>query len=163
MCKDLNSWPLCTTASNWDTITLEQLVSEKRCILPGQKVSMALKLAASLLQLKMSQWLRTAWTNQAIRFFRRSPQAIDVEQPLIPQIFSDLNLEGGDSELEKRPKPMFLDLGILLLEIWNQETFTDWANKCQNTANITDIMRAGQCSPNSIRIVFGRFPIKMVF
>ena len=144
-CKDLSAWPRCTmtTTGNWNTITLEQLVSEKRRIFPGQKVSMALKLAASLLQLKTSQWLRTAWTNQAICFFHKSPQTVDVEQPLIPQTFSNPNPEHGDSESEKRPKPMFLELGILLLEIWNQETFENWANERHQIANITDIMRAG--------------------
>ena len=48
-----------------------------------------------------------------------------------------------DSEPERGPKPMFLELGILLLEIWNQETFSNWAKTSQQVENITDVARLG--------------------
>jgi hypothetical protein len=139
-CEDLDTCPLCTTTSSWDTINLEQLVSQKRRLLPGQKVSMALKLAASLLQLKTSQWL-TVWTNQAIHFVRTSSQ-VQVEQPLIPQIFSHFNSRGWDKQLGKRPRPVFREPGILLLEISNEQTFADWANERHKIENIAEDQRA---------------------
>ena len=105
---------------------------------------MALKLAASLLQLKTSQWLKAVWTDKVIHFPHKCPQNVDVEQPLIPQIFSSDNPgDRVDSEWERRPKPMFLELGILLLEVWNQDTFANWAKASQKVEEITDIMRPG--------------------
>jgi hypothetical protein len=140
-CEDLDSCSLCTTTSSWDTINLEQLVSQKRRLLPGQKVSVALKLAASLLQLKTSQWL-TAWTNQAIHFLRVSSHTIEVEQPLIPQIFSCLDPRSLDPQSGKLPRPMFRELGILLLEVANEVTFTSWAKERRDTENISEDERA---------------------
>jgi hypothetical protein len=70
-------------------------------------------------------------------FLPTTPHAIEVEQPLIPQLFSNEKQE----EEEKCPKSMFLELGILLLEIWNEKTLEEWTKENHPTTPVTEYTR----------------------
>jgi hypothetical protein len=67
-----------------------------------------------------------------------------MDQPLILRIFGSLDAgRDYDPESEKRPRLMFRELGILLLEIWNAETLASWANSCLQIQHMQDVMRLG--------------------
>jgi hypothetical protein len=133
--------------TTWDIINLEQLLSSQRRISPRQKVKLALKLATSLLQLRTSQWLQSSWSSQAIYFPKVTPAGdtyrIEVDQPLVLQSFSD-TIQGTPSE--QKPKLMFLELGILLMEIWNGQSFAAFAKTRYQIEHIHPIMRQGIAS-----------------
>jgi hypothetical protein len=130
--------------TTWNTVSFEQLLSSQKRILPRQKVRLALKLAASLLQLKTSQWLCATWSNQAVYFPKRLPldntHRIEIDQPLVLYTFS-----GSTQNTSNEPKPrlMFLELSILLMEIWNEESLAAFAKRECNIEHIGPYMREG--------------------
>jgi hypothetical protein len=111
----------------WDTVSLEEILSSQKRILPSKKVGLALKLAVSLLQLKTSQWL---CGTQAVYFPKtvpmNNPHRVDIDQPLVLYSFSGTT---QDILGEKKPRLMFLELGILLVEIWNEESLLAFARR----------------------------------
>jgi hypothetical protein len=111
---------------------------------PAQKVKLALKLAVSLLQFKTSQWFTSSVSAQVIHF-RKTVQAegiprIEVDQPLILQSFCDQTPEKSSSY---KPRHMLLELGILLMEIWNEETLAVFAKRHCDVDNVPPLMRPG--------------------
>ena len=144
VCSDLSICQKKGSVTSWDTVSLEQLLSSQKRILPRQKVRLALKLAASLLQLKTSQWLCASWSNQAVYFPKRLPadhtHRIEIDQPLVLYTFS-----GSTQSISNEPKPrlMFLELGILLMEIWNEESFAAYAKRECKIEQIGPYMREG--------------------
>ncbi|CAI6340020.1 unnamed protein product [Periconia digitata] len=137
LCYDLSTCQQKPSPTTWDTISLEELLSSQKRILPRQKVRLALKLAASLLQLKTSQWLCTAWSNRAIYFPKTTLQAahqthrIEIEQPLILYTFESAAAAAQSIPNEAKPRLMFLELGILLMEIFNEEPISTFAQREQ--------------------------------
>lgn len=130
LCYDLTTFQQKPSSTAYDTISLEELLSSQKRILPRQKVRLALKLAASLLQLKTSQWLCATWSNRAIYFPKKPPPAnqhthrIEIEQPLILYTF---DAAAQNIPNEAKPRLMFLELGILLMEIFNEEPMPAFA------------------------------------
>lgn len=141
--RDAGQWSaslIAEDASCCKIITLEQLVLQRKLRRPSSKVSVALKLAASLLQFKTTRWLQ-AWTNTTIRFFSHGSQhPFDVEAPLISQNF-DAPVQGhtdGSRPLtgvplsqtsRDKPRSMIFALGVLLMEIWTGRTYKDWLSE----------------------------------
>ncbi|KAL2819272.1 hypothetical protein BDW59DRAFT_165135 [Aspergillus cavernicola] len=125
----------------------EQLLCSQIRISPSEKVKLAFKLATALLQLKTSQWLQTPFSNQAIYFHKVAltgdRYSIKVDQPLVLQSFSNA-IQHRTSE--KNPKTMFLELGILLLEIWNETLFAVFAEEWCQKGPIQPMMRQGIAS-----------------
>lgn len=102
------------------------------------RMFLALRLASNLLQLYQTQWLQNAWSKSNISFpLRTGPNGdgvADLDQPLISLVFDD------DFPSTPPPKPpdlklVLLELGILLLELWHQESFE---SRCS-----TDIVPTG--------------------
>ena len=130
----------------WSTINLETFLSTNK-MGTAQKVKLALKLAISLLQFKTSQWFHSSVSAQIVHF-RKVVQAggtqfIEVDQPLILQSFSDRTSE---SPAGHKPRQMLLELGILLIEIWNGETLAVFAKRHCSVDDIQPLMRQGIAS-----------------
>lgn len=128
-------------SESWSTINLERYLSTNR-MGPAQKVKLALKLAISLLQFKTSQWFQSSVSAQVI-YFRKTVHAgktpcIEVDQPLVLQSFCD---QTPESSSVCKPRQMLLELGILLMEIWNGETLAVFAKRHRNIDNVLPLMR----------------------
>lgn len=111
------------------TINLEKFISTNR-MGPAQKVKLALKLAISLLQLKNSKWLPSSISARVI-YFRETVHtgnggAIELDEPLIIRSFDG---ESPGASMEHESRQTLTELGILLMEIWNGETFAAFAKK----------------------------------
>jgi len=145
--KEKHHWPSCERSNGWSTITLEQLLSSPQRVSSKQKVSLALKLSASLLQLKTSQWLTATWSNEAIYFPQTAKGSVtnefEITEPLILQSFSGTTSSNPGQTPEQKPRLMFLELGILLMEIWNQEPFANFAKAHSAGQDVSESMRQG--------------------
>ncbi|RDW93384.1 uncharacterized protein DSM5745_00706 [Aspergillus mulundensis] len=82
------------------------------------RMLLALKLASNLLQLLQTQWLPKTWSKDMILFLRPQ-QRIDCTRPFISLT---LDNEPIRTFAEVEPKLALLDLGILLLEIWHNQS-----------------------------------------
>jgi hypothetical protein len=125
----------------WSTINLERYLLANK-MGPAQKVKLALKLSISLLQFKTSQWFQSPVSAQVI-YFRKAVKSekapyIDVDQPLVLQSFCDKAPKGSS---EYKPRLMLLELGILLMEIWNGETLGAFAKRHSDIDNVEPLMR----------------------
>lgn len=109
-------------------MTLEFFLEERRQIDPEDRIKLAVNLASSLLQYNLTPWLRKCWTKSAVHFFvqTRSVSGVDIEHPLIIKQFSDQANEILNDIPENDPELALMELGILLLEIWNMRTFESW-------------------------------------
>lgn len=119
-------------------MSLELFLKEQRQIDPEDRIKLAVNLASSLLQYNLTPWLRTCWTKNAVHFFvqTRSVSGIDVQHPLIIEQFSDQRIDSVIEIPENNPELALMELGILLLEIWNMQTFESWL---KTAVRFTDI------------------------
>ena len=121
-----------------DYITLESILKEspdpryfpKRWNL-NQRMVLAFKLASSLLQYHSTPWLGESWSKKAICFQRtQSPKPgvatlFEVDRPFITHTFKYQTT----AVLQKwNAKRSLLELGVLLLEIFHEETLEDFAS-----------------------------------
>lgn len=110
------------------TMSLNVFLEERRQMDPEDRITLAVNLASSLLQYNLTPWLRRCWTKYTVHFFvqRRTISGIDIGHPLILRHFSDHLNETRDELPDNDPELALLELGILLLEIWNMRTFESW-------------------------------------
>lgn len=110
------------------TMSLESILEERRHMDPDDRIKLAVNLASSLLQYNLTPWLRRCWTKSAVHFFvqTRTVSGIDVEHPLIIRHFSEEANEILKELPENDPELALMELGILLLKIWNMVTFERW-------------------------------------
>lgn len=121
-------------------ISLEEFLEERRQMDPEDRIKLAVNLASSLLQYNLTPWLRRCWTKNAVHFLvqTRTVTGIDVEHPLIIRYFSDHASEIPNELPENDPELALMELGILLLEIWDMRTFESWL---ENTGHVTDCLQ----------------------
>ena len=121
-------------------ISLEEFLEERRQMDPEDRIKLAVNLASSLLQYNLTPWLRRCWTKNAVHFLvqARTVTGIDVEHPLIIRYFSDHASEIPNELPENDPELALMELGILLLEIWDMRTFESWL---ENTGHVTDCLQ----------------------
>ncbi|KAL9133434.1 MAG: hypothetical protein Q9175_005386 [Cornicularia normoerica] len=107
---------------------LRGILEGRRQMDPEDRIKLAVNLAASLLQYNLTPWLRRCWTKNAVHFFvqTRTVSGIDVEHPLIIKHFSDQANEILNEIPENDPELALMELGIMLLEIWDMRTFESW-------------------------------------
>ena len=110
------------------TTSLEGFLEEGRQMDPDDRIKLAVNIASSLLQYNLTPWLQRYWTKKAVHFFvqTRTVSGIDIEHPLIVRHFSDQTNEIPHEYPQNDPELALLELGILLLEIWNMTTFESW-------------------------------------
>ena len=95
-----------------------------------QRMALSFKLASSLLQLCSTPWLMNVWTKEDICFMHvgssrtssNGPQQFEVRHPFI--IAKIPERRSPDKRAAKR---QMLELGILLLEIWQETSLEGWA------------------------------------
>lgn len=114
--------------SGESTMSLEMVLEERRHMDPEDRIKLAVNLASSLLQYNLTPWLRRCWTKNAVHFLvkTRTVSGIDVQRPLIIEQFGDQPDELLSEIPENDPELALMELGILLLEIWNMRTFESW-------------------------------------
>jgi hypothetical protein len=95
-----------------------------------ERITLAVNLASSLLQLHGTPWVQERWNKQDILFFARHPnidtklrrRPVDIEKPLLNQCFlsNGNSTPNTDSTLPRpiHPNLSVLSLGIMLLELW---------------------------------------------
>ena len=120
---------------------LETFLEEERQMDPEDRVKLAVNLASSLLQYNLTPWLQRCWTKNAIHFFiqRRTVSGIDIEHPLIMKDFNDQSKEIPNELPENDPELALMELGILLLEVWNMRTFESWMKSAGHSINISQL------------------------
>ncbi|KAJ0420841.1 hypothetical protein BJY00DRAFT_122439 [Aspergillus carlsbadensis] len=127
----------CGASQTRGTTSLKQLLLSQTRISPREKVKLAFKVATALLQLRSSQWLQASLSSETIHFQKLTPTTadaaptIDMAQPLVLQSFhSDTKADATPPTPETKPRVLFLELGILLLEIWNETLLACFAKSC---------------------------------
>ena len=123
------------------TMSLEMFLEGQRQMDPEDRIKLAVNLASSLLQYNLTPWLRKCWTKNAFHFFvqTRTVSGLDIEHPLIMREFSD-ETDGVLNELpENDPELALMELGILLLEIWNMTTFESWLETAGHLMDIRQV------------------------
>ncbi|KAK1237030.1 hypothetical protein MKX07_000452 [Trichoderma sp. CBMAI-0711] len=133
-----------TLKSNYQTISLRDVLSETSgaygARLPLQSAMLlASKLGSSLLQYAQTRWVGPAWSKDSI-FFLLNPEngsersLADFNRPFVCAKIEDAEANGANAA---DPKSTLLELGILLLEIWHQTTLENRfaANKAHQFAS----------------------------
>jgi hypothetical protein len=112
--------------------SLKEILSTQRRISLSLRLRMllALRLASNLLQLLQTHWLPHAWSDEHVFFplTRTRPAGgqiaaslhIDLSRPFISVPFPQAPYQCPQPKTD--PKVALLELGILLLEIWYEET-----------------------------------------
>lgn len=94
---------------------------------PKFRILLALQLASNLLQLLQTYWLPNAWSHETVFFPVKTVARqggnldIDHERPFISTPFTQYTVQ-LQPQLKPEPRVVLLELGILLLEIWHEET-----------------------------------------
>ena len=119
-----------TPCDHAEKITLRALLcntkssSQKANFPLKSRMMLALGLASSLLQLSCTPWLQKSWSKEEI-FFLQQPSGAghyyDFTRPFISLTFNNHDA-GTQTQKQIEPRAAFLELGILLLEVWNIET-----------------------------------------
>jgi hypothetical protein len=126
--------PVRTTAK--ETISLERLIfkasaaQERSHKLPLKaRLHLALILASNTLQLSSTPWLKHTWSKKNVCFLAKAaptdytPAAIDLTKPLLCEEFSETPTDpNGNTKPNPGARRMLLELGIILLELWNETT-----------------------------------------
>ncbi|KAK3998115.1 hypothetical protein QBC44DRAFT_375996 [Cladorrhinum sp. PSN332] len=98
------------------------------------RMLLALRLASNLLQLLQTHWLPLAWSDEQVFFpihtkylpadgqLLAPPSNVDFARPFISASFAQPTSPQLQCPPKADPKTALLGLGILLLEIWHQET-----------------------------------------
>lgn len=109
-------------------MSLEAFLRDHRHIDPDDRIRIAVNLASSLLQYNLTPWLKKCWTKNDTYFLTqaRSILGVDVEHPLIFKQFHNQDSIRPYDLPENDPELALMELGILLLEIWNMKTFESW-------------------------------------
>ena len=123
------------------TKNLGVFLEEQRQMDPEDRIKLAVNLASSLLQYNLTPWLQRCWTKNAIHFFiqTRTVSGIDIEHPLIVKHFSDQTSEISNELPENDPELALMELGILLLEVWNMRTFESWVITAGHSIDIPQL------------------------
>ncbi|KAK6510123.1 hypothetical protein TWF481_004837 [Arthrobotrys musiformis] len=112
-----------------DEVSLETLLSihqsgSRNCLIPlDQRIPLALRLASNILQLFQTRWLQSSWSKNSIYFPISSTKC----RPDFGKPFVSIPIDDGvrcvATQNNLDIKNVILELGILLLEIWNEAVF----------------------------------------
>jgi hypothetical protein len=105
-------------------ISLNEYLRSKYALRVKQRTTLALKLVTSIIQFRGTPWCTTIWTKEAVRFFK-GHNARDITSLLdTPFVLRDFpaNLQDSEGPVEMD----MLELGIMLIEVWEQCAFEEW-------------------------------------
>lgn len=112
-------------------ITLETMLTQdepSNVKVPRQRrLAIALVMARSLLQLHTGPWLNDAWGKNDIYFFQNSVGEVETDHPLLVCNFrssksSQATISASPSVSQTHSRSSLLSLGILILELWFNQT-----------------------------------------
>ncbi|KAF5675598.1 hypothetical protein FDENT_9733 [Fusarium denticulatum] len=120
-------YPLGTVINSdgWSIVTLEDVLEGKQGLRPlislAEKVSLALVIASSVLQLSKTPWLPEALTRENVHFFRRG-NTLSYKHPFLQRRLPECSSICLDEPTDSRgyslsSNPTLFALGMLLLEI----------------------------------------------
>ncbi|KAI9729213.1 MAG: hypothetical protein M1834_007005 [Cirrosporium novae-zelandiae] len=103
-----------------------------------ERLTLSFNLASSLLQLYLTPWSAEPWTKRSICFLKTFPQQssaavpdiFEAQNPLVTHLF---NANQSSIPLMRDARRSLLELGIMLLEIWEKKTFESYAKVSQKT------------------------------
>ena len=116
--------------SHRNSVTLQEIITHKTKFDLRDRILVAFVLVSSQLQLHSTPWLPDFWSKDILRFpCTNDPQTSEISViyscPFVQRHFSDTATPQEQSL--SNAKRALLELGILLLEIWKQQTFTEYA------------------------------------
>ena len=127
LCDSVETIPL-------DALLCSSETNSERLDFPWKsRMTLALGLASGFLQLARTPWLQRSWAKDNIFFLRRPNTAghcCDFTRPFISFAFNSDDACSQQSP-SINPKAAVLELGILLLEIWNTKTLEKHFDKEQ--------------------------------
>ena len=114
-----------------DSISLHDVLIKNIRFDLRDRVVVAFVLVSTQLQLHSTPWLPNFWSKDILRFPRiKDPQTSKISViyncPFVQRNFSDTATT--DERSLSNAKRALLELGVILLEIWNQQTFTEYAS-----------------------------------
>lgn len=117
--------------SQSDSVTLNEILTTSITFDFRDRIRIAFVLVSAQLQLHSTPWLPTFWSKDILRFpCIKDPQtskiSVTYSCPFLQRHFSATTTTNEQS-LSSAKRPL-LELGIILLEIWNQQTFTEYAS-----------------------------------
>lgn len=102
-----------------------------------QRMHLAATLASSMLQLCTTPWLSQSWSRQDVYFHSHSPANVgtitsfEARHPFLVQNF--WGKSKAQQHANQLAKEDILELGVLLLEIFDGRTIESWAQEAQTT------------------------------
>ena len=120
-----------THLSQSDSVTLSDILTKDMKFDPRDRVTTAFVLISAQMQLHSTPWLPNYWSKDILRFpCVKDPQTLKTTIiytcPFLQYRFST-TMNAGEQCLPSAKRPL-LELGIILLEIWNKQTFTEYAS-----------------------------------
>ena len=116
--------------SQSDSVTLDEILTQNIIINPRDGIQIAFALVSAQLQLHSTPWLPKFWSKDILRF----PCIKDPQTSKISVIYSCAFLQRpfsatttADEQSLRSAKRPLLELGIMLLEVYLQQTFTEYA------------------------------------
>ncbi|XXH04369.1 hypothetical protein Hte_010783 [Hypoxylon texense] len=106
-----------------------------------QRNLLALDIAAGIPQLRETHWFSSPFDSKRIKFFRDNWTNVRTEvlEPFIEQVMKESPLKWSDATEGPDPKTALLELAILLLEIWNDETLEEWVKSKEGNNGLASI------------------------
>lgn len=115
---------------------LDSATEEREKMTPKQKTLLALSLAASVLQLRETYWCDSPWSSKAIKFITQPSGGLSTHDPLVEQTIRP-SIAAQPAPATSGPKPILLELAIMLLEIYEQKSLETWTT--QQSLAIDDV------------------------
>lgn len=116
--------------------TLEQFLKdnshdEDSKMTPKQQTVLSLNIASSILQFRQTYWCGVPWNKRTIKFLVQDTGGpnMEITGPYVEQIIDDVPTKGQENIVAPDPKSVLLELAILLLEIWHNQTLDVWIAK----------------------------------
>ena len=114
-----------------DSVTLNEVLANAIKIELRDKITIAFALVSNQLQLHSTPWLPTYWSRDLIHFPRikdpkTSKTSVIYSCPFLQSHFSAI--PASDEQILQSAKKPLLELGIILLEVWHQQTFTAYVS-----------------------------------
>ena len=114
-----------------DSVTLNEVLTNGIRFDLRDKITIAFVLVSSQLQLHSTPWLPNYWSKDLVRFpcvrdLQTSNISVIYSCPFVQSRFSTI-ITTDEKVLPSAKRPL-LELGIILLEVWHQQTFAAYAS-----------------------------------
>lgn len=119
-----------STSTSFEEFLINSSPDKNSKLTPKQRTILALDVAAAILQLRETTWLRSPWSKTSIKLLphpsHNATTELFVEQVIDPKVSTSTDRVPSD---DPDPKAVVLELAILLMEIWHHQTMDEWAEE----------------------------------